>query len=113
MHDEINTPLGRYVAISDVTTLVVDGALLSRDDADRVRVVRELERGGLQHFPLYGVLPLGRVGSDGCLIIDALCTFGPNMERPFGRIGRLPLETLPCGSKAVTEPRRTVELGKD
>jgi hypothetical protein len=113
MHDKIKTPLGRHVTISDVATFVIDGALLSRYDADRVRVVRELKRGGLEHSPLYGVLPLSRVRSDGCLIIDALCVFGPKKERLCGRIGRLPLEALCCGSKAVAEPRRTVELGKD
>jgi hypothetical protein len=110
MHDEIKTPLGGHVTISDVATFVVDGALLSRDDADCVRVIRELERGRLEHSPLYGVLPLGRVRSDGCLIIDALCAFGPKTERLCGRIGRQALEALCCGSKAVAEPRRTVEL---
>ena len=113
MHDEIKTPLGRHVTISDVATLVINGALLNRDDADRVRVIRELKRGGLEHSPLYGVLPLSIVRSDGCLIIDALYAFGSKTERFCGRIGRLPLEPLCYGSKAVAESRRTIELGKD
>ena len=75
MHDKIKTPFGRHVTISDVKTFVLDRALLNRDDADSVRVVGQLERGGLEYSPLYGILRLGRVGSNGSLIIYALGTF--------------------------------------
>ena len=108
MQDEINTPLGRHVTISNVVTFVIDGALHSRDDADHVHIVREFERGDLENSPLYGVLPLGRVGSDGGLIIDTLCAFGSKTERLCGRIRRLPLEALCCGPESIPESRRTV-----